>query len=96
MQYCIPTPTTDSDTSMGMIWVTRNMPSAVEECREPSGECQIISHCLEGDHSEETASSVHFTVSSDNRASVLQRHWRQLQQLASTVVMLLCQEPFPT
>ena len=46
------------------------MPSAVEECREPSGECRGISHCLEGDHSEETASSVHFTVSSDNRASL--------------------------
>ena len=37
MHYCIPTPTTDSNTSTGMIWVTLNMPSAVEECREPSG-----------------------------------------------------------
>ena len=37
MHCCIPTPTTDSNTSTGMIWVTLNMPSAVEECREPSG-----------------------------------------------------------
>ena len=26
MHYCIPSPTTDSNTSMGMIWVTLNMP----------------------------------------------------------------------
>ena len=39
-------------TSMGMIWVTLNMPSAVEECREPSGKCRGISHRLESDHSE--------------------------------------------
>ena len=28
MHCCISTPTTDSNTSTGMIWVTRNMPSA--------------------------------------------------------------------
>ena len=38
MYCCIPTPTTRT----GMIWVTLNMPSAVEECREPSGKCQGI------------------------------------------------------
>jgi len=31
MHCCIPTPTTDSNTSTGMIWVTLNMPSAAEE-----------------------------------------------------------------
>jgi len=30
-------PTTDSNTSTGMIWVTLNMPNAAEECRRPSG-----------------------------------------------------------
>ena len=35
-----------------MIWVTLNMPSAVEECRKPSGKCQGISHCLESGHPE--------------------------------------------
>jgi len=34
--------TTDSNTSMGVIWVTLNMPSTAEECREPSGKCQGI------------------------------------------------------
>ena len=34
---CIPTPTTDSNTSTGMIWVTLNMASAAEACCEPSG-----------------------------------------------------------
>jgi len=52
MYCCIPTPTTDSNTSTGMIWVTLNMPSAVEECREPSGNCQGILHCLESGHPE--------------------------------------------
>ena len=47
MHCCIPTPTTDSNTSTGMIWVTLNMRSATEECREPSGNCPGISHCLE-------------------------------------------------
>ena len=42
MYCCIPTPTTDSNTSTGMIWVTLNMPSAAKECREPSGKCQGI------------------------------------------------------
>jgi len=42
MYCCIPTPTTDSNTSTGMIWVTLNMPSAAEECRELSGKCQGI------------------------------------------------------
>ena len=50
MHCCIPTPTSDSNTSMGMIWVTLNMPSAAEECREPSENCQGISHCLESGH----------------------------------------------
>ena len=39
-------------TGAGMTWVTLNMPSAVEECREPSGNCQGISHCLESGHPE--------------------------------------------
>jgi len=47
MYCCIPTPTIDSNTSTGMIWVTFNMPSAVEECHELLGNCQGISHCLE-------------------------------------------------
>jgi len=50
MHYCIPTTTTNSNTSTGMIWVTLNMPSAAEECREPSGKCQGILHCLESGH----------------------------------------------
>ena len=50
MYCCIPAPTTDSNTSTGMIWVTINMPSAVKECREPSGNHQGISHCLESGH----------------------------------------------
>ena len=37
MHCCIPTPSTDSNTITGMIWVTLNMASAAEECREPSG-----------------------------------------------------------
>ena len=49
MHCCIPTPTTDNKTSTGMIWITLNMPSAVEECREPSGKCSGIWHCLESD-----------------------------------------------
>ena len=50
MHCCIPTPTTDSNSSMGMIWVTLNMLMAAEECRELSGYCQGISHCLESGH----------------------------------------------
>ena len=50
MHCCILTPTTDSNTSTGMIRVTLNMPSATEECREPSGNCQGISRCLESGH----------------------------------------------
>jgi len=45
MHCCIPTPTTDSNTSTGMIWVTLNMLSAAEECRKPSRKCQGISRC---------------------------------------------------
>jgi len=37
-------------TSTDMIWVTLNMPSAVEKCRKPSGKCYGISHCLESCH----------------------------------------------
>ena len=37
-------------TGTGMIWVTLNMPSAVEKCHKPSGNCQGISHCLESGH----------------------------------------------
>jgi len=36
-----------SSTSTSVIWVTLHMPSAAEECREPSGKCQGTSHCLE-------------------------------------------------
>jgi len=44
-------PTADSNTGMRMIWVTLNMGrSAMEECREPSGNCQGISHCLQSGH----------------------------------------------
>ena len=50
MYCCIPIPTTDSNTSMCMIWVTLNMQSATEECHEPSGKCQGISRCLESGH----------------------------------------------
>jgi len=42
MHCCILTPTTDSNTSTGMIWVTLNMPSAVFR--------QGISYCLESGH----------------------------------------------
>jgi len=37
MHCCIPTPTSDSNISTGMIWVTLNMPSATEQCHKPSG-----------------------------------------------------------
>ena len=37
MYCCIPTPTTDSDTSTGVIWVELDMPSAAEECRKHQG-----------------------------------------------------------
>jgi len=50
MYCCIPTPTTDSNTSTGMIWVTLNMQSTTEACRRPSGKWQGISHCLESGH----------------------------------------------
>jgi len=50
MYCCISTPTTDSNTRTGIIWVTLNMPSAAEECREPSWNRQGISHCLESGH----------------------------------------------
>ena len=50
MHCCTPTPTTDSNTSSGMIRVTLNMLSVVEECREPSWKCQGISRCLESGH----------------------------------------------
>ena len=53
IMYCwIPTFTTDSNTRMGMIWVTLNMPSAVEDCRKSSEKCQGISHCLESGYLE--------------------------------------------
>jgi len=39
MYCCIPTPTTDSNSSTGVIWVTLNMPSATEEGRELWGKC---------------------------------------------------------
>jgi len=42
MHCCISTPTTDSNTSTGMILVTFNMSSAAEECRELSGKCHGI------------------------------------------------------
>jgi len=45
MYCCIPAPTTDSNTSTGMIWVTLNMPSAVKECREPSGNFTLSGKC---------------------------------------------------
>jgi len=50
MHCCIPTLTTDSNTNMGMIRVRLNMLSAAEECREPSGNYQGISLCLESGH----------------------------------------------
>ena len=40
-------PTTDSNTSAGMIWVTLNMPSAANR--------QRISHCVESGHCESSA-----------------------------------------
>jgi len=40
-------------TSMGMTWVTINMPSAAEECRELSGNCQDILYCLASGHPAE-------------------------------------------
>jgi len=50
-------PTIDST---GMIWVTLNMPSAANECCEPSRKCQRISHCLESDHPVECHKSCNF------------------------------------
>ena len=40
MYCCISTPTTDGNTSTGMIWVTLNMQSAPEEYREQLGKCR--------------------------------------------------------
>jgi len=40
MHCCIPTATTDNNTSTGMIWVTLNMGRS-------AGKCQWISRCLE-------------------------------------------------
>ena len=53
MYCCNPTPTTDSNTITGMIGVTFNMPSAVEECRELSG-----NFTLSGEWSPCTVSAV--------------------------------------
>jgi len=50
MYCCIPTAAIDST---GMIWVTLNMPSATEECREPPGKCLGVSHCLESGHPDD-------------------------------------------
>jgi len=33
MHYCIPTPTTDNNTSTGVIWVTFNMGSSAANCQ---------------------------------------------------------------
>jgi len=41
LQCCIPTPTTDSNTSTGVMLVTLDM---------PSGKCPGLSHCLESGH----------------------------------------------
>ena len=60
MHCCIPTPTTDSSTSTGMIWVTLNMPSATEECRKTSGKCRGISRCLESGHAEHSEGGIVF------------------------------------
>jgi len=50
MHCWIPTTITDTIANMGMIWVILNMLSAMEECRELSGNCEGISHCLESGH----------------------------------------------
>ena len=39
-------------TTTSMIYVTRNMLSATEECHRPSGNCRGISHYLESGHPE--------------------------------------------
>jgi len=57
MHCCIPTPSTDSNTSTGMIQVTLNMPSA-DECHKPPGKCQGVSHRLESGHPENMWHSV--------------------------------------
>jgi len=49
-------PTTDSNTSTGMMWVTPNMPSSAEECREPSGNFTLSGEWL---HWMKRCGSVH-------------------------------------
>ena len=76
MLCCIPIPTTDSNTGMGMICVTLNTLSAVEECREPSGNCQGSSHYLECGHPVNGASAkcytqLHPTVASLSHSSLV-------------------------
>ena len=51
MYCCIPTPTTDSNTSMGMMWVTLNMPSVAGKESQTVREFHIVwrewSPCLQ-------------------------------------------------
>jgi len=50
MHCCIPTPTTDNNTSTGMIWVTLNMGWSAANHQEMSWNCQGISHCMASGH----------------------------------------------
>ena len=43
MHYCIPTPTTDSNTSTGMIWVTLNIPSPRRSAANRQGNVMELS-----------------------------------------------------
>ena len=77
MHCCIPTPITDSNTSTGMIWVTLNMPSATEECCEPSGKCQGISDCLEIGHRDYSELQVLCVNANTNCYMLIVEHKRQ-------------------
>jgi len=75
MHCCIPTPTTDSNTRTGMIWVALNMPSAVEDR-------QGISHCLESGHP--------VIWISDHKYEIATRCKRRVKQAMQTGHNLYC------
>ena len=50
MHCCIPTPTTNNNTSTDVVRVTLNMGRVPRTVGEMSWNCQRISHCLESGH----------------------------------------------
>jgi len=50
------------------------MPSAAEECRKPSGNCQGISHCLESGHPAMMLCSEHAHNSEQRTQKSVKQH----------------------